>query len=312
MNEKVLVTGASGQIGSELVEALRLRYGTENVLATDIKDNEGDPNFLMLDIVNKQRFLEILSDNKITTVYHLAAILSAHGEWNPKKTWNVNFNGTIHLLNLAKDGYVKKIFFPSTIAVHGPETPKKQTPQFADFSPETVYGMSKIAGELWCNYYHKKYGVDVRSVRYPGIIGWKNKPHGGTTDYAVEIFYDAVEHGRYTCFLKPDTVLPMMYIDDAINGTIQLMEAPASDVKIRTSYNLAAVSFTPAELASLIKQQIPNFEIDYAPDERQAIADGWSESIDDAYARNDWNWSHEFDTNKIVNVMIENLKIKLK
>ncbi len=306
--EKILVTGSSGQIGLELVDALRDKYGEDNVLASDIKENTNDdPYFVMLDILNKQRLIEIVTDHKITQIYHLAAILSAHGEWNPKKTWNVNLNATLHVLNLAKEGLIKKIFFPSTIAVHGPNTPKKQTNQFTDFSPETVYGMSKITGELWCNYYHKNYGVDVRSIRYPGIIGWKNKPQGGTTDYAVEIFYDAVEKGAYECFLGKDTRLPMMYIDDAIRGTLELMEAPAENVKIRTSYNLAAVSFTPDELTALIKERMPSFVMSYKPDQRQQIADGWSQSIDDSEARKDWNWNHKYGVKDIVNVMLDNL-----
>ncbi len=310
--EKILVTGGAGQLGSELILALRLKYGTENVILSDIKESNNDPNFMMLDILNKVRLREIVEDHGITQIYHLAAILSASGEWDPKKTWNVNMNGLISVLNLAKDGLIKKIFFPSTIAIHGQYTPKQNTPQFTDFSPSTVYGISKISGELWCNYYHNRYGVDVRSVRYPGIISWKTKPHGGTTDYAVEIFYDAIEKGSYECFLSAETKLPMMYIDDAIRATLELMENPAENIKIRTSYNLAAVSFTPAEIAKKIQERLPKFSIQYKPDFRQEIANSWSQSIDDSLARTDWGWNHNFDLDDITDTMISNLKIKLQ
>ncbi len=309
--EKVLVTGASGQLGSELVAALREKYGVMQVISSDIKETNDDPNFLMLDILNKTRLREIVVEHKVTQVYHLAAILSASGEWDPKKTWNVNLNGLLSILNLGRDGLINKIFFPSTIAVHGPHTPKQDTPQFTDFTPSTVYGISKVTGELWCNYYHQRYGVDVRSIRYPGIISWKTKPHGGTTDYAVEIFYDAIEKGTYECFLKEDTMLPMMYIDDAINGTIQLMDADKEKLSLRTSYNLAAVSFTPKQISDLIKQKMDNFSISYKPDFRQAIADSWSQTIDDNYARKDWNWNPKYDLEDIVETMLKNLNIKL-
>ncbi len=310
--EKILVTGASGQLGAELVAALRAKYGEKQVISSDIKETPNDPNFLMLDILNKTRLREIVIEHKVTQIYHLAAILSASGEWDPKKTWNVNLNGLLTILNLGQEGLIDKIFFPSTIAVHGLNTPKQNTPQFTDFTPSTVYGISKITGELWCNYYHKRYGVDVRSLRYPGIISWKTKPHGGTTDYAVEIFYDAIEKGSYECFLQEDTMLPMMYIDDAISGTLQLMDADKEKLSLRTSYNLAAVSFTPSQISQLIKDKMPDFNISYKPDFRQAIADSWSQTIDDSYARKDWGWKPKFDLNDIVDMMLEKLNIKLK
>jgi len=305
--EKILVTGAVGQIGSDLVSALREKHGTEQVLSTDIRKNPKDPYYEMLDILNEQRLRELIGDHKITQIYHLAAILSASGEWNPQKTWNVNFSAFISLMDLCKEMKLNKLFFPSTIAVHGPTTPKVNTPQYTDLSPETVYGMSKVSCELWANYYHKKYNLDVRSIRYPGIIGWKSLPHGGTTDYAVEIFHGALKEKKYTCFLKRDTCLPMMYIDDAIRATIEIMETPQHKINIRTSYNLAAMSFTPAEIADKIKSHIPKFKINYEPDFRQDIAAGWSESIDDSHAREDWGWAHQYNLDRMVEEMLEKL-----
>lgn len=305
--EKILVTGAVGQIGSDLVDALRVKHGVDAVLSTDIKKNSKDPNYEILDILNEQRFKELITDHKITQVYHLAAILSANGEWNPLKTWNVNFNAFIRIMELCKTMKIKKLFFPSTIAVHGPTTPKISTPQHTDLSPETVYGISKVSCELWANYYFNKYDLDVRSIRYPGIIGWKTLPHGGTTDYAVEIFHGALKEKKYTCFLKKNTRLPMMYIDDAIRATIELMEAPKHKINIRTSYNLAAMSFTPEEIAQKIKEKIPKFSIKYKPDFRQEIAASWSESIDDTHAREDWGWSHNYDLDQMVDVMLDQL-----
>ena len=310
--EKILVTGAVGQIGTDLVQALRDKYSVEQVLSTDIKKNPDDPNYEMLDILNEQRLREIIQDQKITQIYHLAAILSASGEWNPEKTWNINFSGFMTSLDLCNELGVEKFFFPSTIAVHGPTTPKVNTPQFTDLSPETVYGISKVSCELWANYYHKRYGIDARSIRYPGIIGWKALPHGGTTDYAVEIFHDALKTGKYTCFLSKDTRLPMMYIDDSIRATIELMDAPANKLNIRTSYNIAAVSFTPEEIANEIKKHIPSFRIEYKPDFRQAIADSWSESIDDSHARKDWGWQPEYNLEKIVKEMLLQLEKTIK
>lgn len=311
MSKKILVTGANGQIGTVLTHALKERHGANNVIASDIIEPEDKKeNFVFLDILNEERFREVISDHKITEIYHLAAILSANGEWNPLKTWNVNFNAFLNLLELSKESSVNKIFFPSTIAVFGKTTPPNQTPQDCPLLPETVYGISKVSGELWCNYYHKRYNLDVRSLRYPGIISHQSIPSGGTTDYAVEIFHKALQGEKYTCFLKEDTALPMMYIDDAIRATIELMEADRENLLIRYSYNLAAMSFTPEQLAVEIKKHIPNFEIDYIPDFRQEIAESWTKSIDDSHARKDWHWNHIYNLEKMVNTMIENLKPK--
>jgi nucleoside-diphosphate-sugar epimerase len=264
----------------------------------------------MLDILNVQRIHELLDDYKVTTIYHLAAILSASGEWNPQKTWNVNFNSLLSILEISRNSGIQKIFFPSTIAVFGTTTPRIMTPQHTVMMPSTVYGISKTAGELWMQYYHDRYGLDVRSVRYPGIISYQSMPGGGTTDYAVDIFHQALQHGRYTCFLEADTRLPMMYMDDAIRATLELMQAPVENIKVRTSYNLAAMSFTPAELAHAIRKHIPAFTIDYAPDERQKIAASWSESIDDSSARADWGWQHRFDLESMTSEMLTQLRKK--
>jgi nucleoside-diphosphate-sugar epimerase len=309
MQERILVTGASGQIGTVLTEALRQIHGQDNVLATDIKkpDHHSGP-FEMLDILNVQRISELIDDYQITTIYHLAAILSASGEWNPQKTWNVNMNGLLSILELGREKGIQKIFFPSTIAVFGTTTPRQMTPQHTAMAPTTVYGISKAAGELWCQYYNMKFGLDVRSVRYPGIISYQSMPGGGTTDYAVEIFHYALEKGSYNCFLEADTRLPMMYMEDAIRATLELMSAPAEKITVRTSYNLAAISFTPAELADAIRQHLPNFEITYVPDHRQAIAASWTESIDDSAARQDWGWHHQYDLEKMTEDMIKQLK----
>jgi len=310
-NEMILITGANGQIGTVLADALRLAYGEDNVLATDIKKPEASTGlFEMLDILNVQRIIEIVGDYKITTIYHLAAILSASGEWNPQKTWNVNLNGFLSILELARAEGLKKVFFPSTIAVFGPTTPRERTPQHAPMVPATVYGISKTTGELWSDYYFNRYGLDVRSVRYPGIISYQSMPGGGTTDYAVDIFHQALQLQQYTCFLEANTRLPMMYMDDAIRATLELMAAPAEDIKIRTSYNLAAMSFTPAELAAEIKKHIPDFNIIYKPDHRQEIAASWTESIDDSEARKDWGWKHHYDIESMTIDMLDHLKKK--
>ncbi len=304
---RILVIGAIGQIGTVLTSALRAHYGAQAVLATDIKKPaEHEYPFEMLDILNVQRVREIVEDYKINQIYHLAAILSASGEWNPMKTWNVNLNGLLTVLELAKEREIK-VFFPSTIAVFGPTTPRAHTPQHTALLPETVYGISKVSGELWCNYYHKRYHVDVRSLRYPGIISYQSMPGGGTTDYAVEIFHEALKTGKYECFLRSDTKLPMLYIDDAIRATLELMEAPAQQIHIRSSYNLAGMSFTPAELSQEIKKHIPDFEISYKPDFRQEIADSWTESIEDNYARSDWGWKPAFDLEKMTFEMLTQL-----
>lgn len=307
--ERILLTGASGQIGTVLSSALRKIYGDDNVISTDIKrPDPQEGRFEVLDILNKQRLIELVTDQGITQIYHLAAILSANGEWNPKKTWNVNFNATIKLFDVAKEMGIKKIFYPSTIAVYGDSTPKKKTPQNTSLEPTTVYGISKLTGELWAKYYWDKYQLDIRSIRYPGIISYESLPGGGTTDYAVEIFHKAIEEGHYTCFLKEDTNLPMLYMKDAIRGTLELMESDADKIKVRTSYNLSGMSFSPEQLYKEIKKHLPGFTIDYKPDFRQAIADSWSESIDDSSAQKDWGWSPEYNLESMTTSMLENLK----
>lgn len=306
---KILITGANGQIGRVLTEELRKIYGTESILATDItKLPITVEPFEFLDILNAQRLKEIVHDHNVTQIYHLAAILSANGEWNPIKTWNINLNGLLSILEIAREREMDKIFFPSTIAVFGNTTPRINTPQDVPLLPTTVYGMSKCTGELWCNYYHQRYGVDVRSLRYPGIIGWQSLPAGGTTDYAVEIFHAALKSGHYECFLAENTRLPMMYMNDAIKATIDLMNASKESIAIRSSYNLAAMSFTPAEIASEIRKHIPNFTITYKPDFRQGIASSWSESIDDSKARQDWNWKPSYDLASMTVDMLLHLK----
>lgn len=306
---KILVTGANGQIGRVLTEALRKIHGHESVLATDItKLPITVEPFEFLDILNNQRLRELVEDHKITQIYHLAAILSANGEWNPIKTWNINLNGLLAILELAREKEMDKIFFPSTIAVFGNTTPRINTPQDVPLLPSTVYGMSKSTGELWCNYFHQRYGVDVRSLRYPGIIGWQSLPSGGTTDYAVEIYHEALKHGKYECFLSENTRLPMMYMDDAIKATIDLMQAPSENITIRYGYNLAAMSFTPAEISKEIQKHIPEFSITYKPDFRQEIAASWTESIDDSIARKDWNWKPDYDLKSMSEDMLFHLK----
>lgn len=307
---KILVTGANGQLGTVLCEALRKKYGKENVIATDIQKNlklNNEP-FEFLDIMNDVRLKELTGDFGITQIYHLAAILSASGEYNPLKTWRVNLDGFLKILELAKDNRLDKIFFPSTIAIFGKTTPRKNTPQDVPLLPETVYGITKTTGELLCHYYCHRYGIDVRSIRYPGIISYQSPPGGGTTDYAVEIFHEAVKTGRYECFLEPDTRLPMMYIFDSIRATMELMEAPKEKIKTRYGYNIAAMSFSPAELAQEIKKHIPEFTISYKPDFRQQIAESWTESIDDSRAREEWGWSHQFGLKEMVEDMIKNLR----
>lgn len=313
MTEKILVTGALGQIGSELTAALRAIYGEKNVLATDIQEpgNVQDPYYEKLDVMDADKIAEIVSKNEISIVYHLAAMLSATAEKFPMKGWDLNMDSLLTFLELAKEKKIKQMYWPSSIAIFGSDTPKNNTEQNALAIPATVYGISKRAGELWCNYYHEKYGVDVRSIRYPGLISWKTRPGGGTTDYAVDIFYQAIEEGKYESFLSENTALPMMYMDDAIRATIELMQADKEKLSVWTSYNLNALSFTPKELSDEIKKQMPEFEISYNPDFRQAIADSWPASIDDSVAQKDWSWKPEFDLEKMTQTMLKNLKEKL-
>lgn len=312
-SKKILITGANGQLGRVLAEELRNKYGRDAVLVSDIqKITEDQAPFEFLDILNTVRLKEIIGDHQITEIYHLAAILSAGGEYNPLKTWNINLNGLISILELAREFSLDKVFFPSTIAVFGTTTPRENTPQDVPLLPSTVYGISKTTGELWCNYYHKRYGVDVRSLRYPGIISYQSIPSGGTTDYAVEIFHSAIKGELYKCFLNANTRLPMMYIDDAIRGTIELMEADAKKIQVRYGYNLAAMSFTPEEIYHAILNYYPDFKIEYEPDFRQEIASSWTESIDDSYARNDWGWKENYDLESMVQIMIEELRKQYK
>ena len=308
--EKILVIGASGQIGVELTLALRKMYGSPNVLASDLREEnellKGTGPYVSLDVMNKEMLhVQVIRQN-VTQIYLLAAILSATGEKNPGLAWNLNMHGLLNVLDIAREEKIQKVYWPSSIAVFGPTSPKKNCPQQTIIEPITVYGISKYAGEFWCNYFHHRFGVDVRSLRYPGLISYKSAPGGGTTDYAIEIFYDAIEEKKYTCFLKPDTYLPMMYMPDAIRATIELMEADAKKISIRTSYNIAAISFSPKEIAAEIKKHIPEFVVEYKPDYRQAIADSWPQSIDDSIARNDWGWKHEYDLPKITENMLEN------
>lgn len=315
-NEKILVIGACGQIGVELTLALRKVYGDGNVLATDIREEHellaGSGPYMVLDAMDGQAITEVIKKHGITQVYLLAALLSATGEKAPKRAWEINMQSLLQILDISVEQKLHKLYWPSSIAIFGATTPKQNTAQKTIVEPGTVYGISKYAGELWCQYYHNRWGLDVRSLRYPGLISWKGDPGGGTTDYAVDIYYEALKSGKYTCFLQEDTYLPMMYMDDAIRGTIELMEAPAEKIKSRMAYNFSAMSFSPKELAAVIQSRIPEFEISYAPDFRQQIANGWPQSIDDAYARADWGWKHEFDVEKMSDSMLQNLKHKLQ
>ncbi len=307
--QKILITGSNGQIGTVLGNKLIDIYGLDNVILTDIAENNHKNGiFEKLDILNIPHFKELIKDYKITQIFHLASLLSASGERNPMRTWNINFNGLLNILDLSKANNIEKLFFPSSIAVFGNTTPKEYTEQDVPLVPDTVYGIGKVAGELWCNYYAKRYGLDVRSLRYPGIISYESMPGGGTTDYAVEIFHYAVKNKKYSCFLEKDTVLPMMYMEDAINATIQLMQAPSENIKLRYSYNLGAFSFSPEEIYNEILKHIPEFEIEYKPDFRQNIADSWVKRIDDSRARKDWGWKPKYNFENMVEDMILNLK----
>ncbi|TGD58558.1 L-threonine 3-dehydrogenase [Flavobacterium humi] len=314
MSTKILIIGACGQIGTELTQKLRAVYGTDNVIASDIRklDNDvvNDGIFEVVNALDYNQIENLIEKYHITDVYLMAALLSATAEKNPAFAWDLNMNSLFHVLNLAKAGKIKKIFWPSSIAVFGPTTPRENTPQYTVMEPSTVYGISKQSGERWCEYYNKQYGVDVRSIRYPGLISWTSPPGGGTTDYAVDIYYKALEDKKFTCFLSENTALPMMYMDDAIKATVSIMQAPAEKIKVRSSYNLSAISFTPKEIAASIQKHIPEFTIDYAPDFRQKIADSWPASIDDTVAREDWGWKNDFDMEKMTSVMLENLSKK--
>jgi nucleoside-diphosphate-sugar epimerase len=292
-----------------LTQALRNLFGSDNVIATDIKQTQTlrDGRFEILDVLNQKSLYEFIQKNGITQIYHLAAVLSATGEKNPKFAWHLNMDGLIHVLDAAVEFKIEKVYWPSSIAVFGPGTPKQNTPQDTVMDPATIYGISKLAGERWCEWYHQKHGVDVRSLRYPGLIGYKSKPGGGTTDYAVDIFFKAIAEKKYECFLKPDTYLPMMYMDDAVKATLDLMEAPAEKIRIRSSYNIAAMSFCPRDIAAAIKKHIPEFAITYNPDFRQAIADSWPKSIDDSRARTDWSWKHNFGLEEMTEEILKNL-----
>jgi len=312
MHTKILIIGACGQIGTELTHKLRTLYGTENVIASDIRKMNTDVvNSGPFEVVNALDFNQIehlVEVHQITDVYLMAALLSATAEKNPAFAWDLNMNSLFHVLNLAKAKKIKKIFWPSSIAVFGPTTPKENTPQYTIMEPSTVYGISKQSGERWCEYYHHIFGVDVRSIRYPGLISWSSPPGGGTTDYAVDIYHKALSQGKYECFLSSETKMPMMYMDDAIQATIEIMKADADQIKIRSSYNLAAMSFTPTEIAAEIKKSIPDFEITYKSDFRQQIADSWPASIDDSRAREDWGWKHRFDLTSMTKDMLLHLQ----
>ena len=312
IKEKILVIGACGQIGVELTLELRRIYGGAQVVASDLREEnellKGTGPYVSLDVMNKEMLhVQIIRQN-ITQIYLLAAILSATGEKNPNLAWSLNMQSLLNVLDIAKDEQIQKVYWPSSIAVFGPTSPKKNCPQQTIIEPITVYGISKYAGEFWCNYYNHRYGLDVRSLRYPGLISYKSEPGGGTTDYAVEIFYDAVEDKKYKCFLKEDTYLPMMYMPDAIRATIELMEADATNITIRTSYNISGMSFSPKEISAEIKKHIPEFITTYEPDYRQPIAESWPQSIDDSVAKKDWNWKPAYDLSSMTGEMLKNIK----
>ena len=312
MKDTILIIGASGQIGTELVITLRKIHGDTNVVATDIRPMANEElssgPFEVLDIMDQNILFDIVRKYKVTQIYLLAALLSATAEKNIELGWSLNMRSLSHVLDLAREKYIKKVYWPSSIAVFGPSTPNILTPQRTIMEPNTVYGISKLAGERWCEYYYEKFGVDVRSIRYPGLIGWKSAPGGGTTDYAVHIFHEALKNGKYTSFLSEDTTLPMMHMNDAIRATMEIMEAPAEKVKIRSSYNVAGLSFSPKELAIEIQNHVPNFKMSYKSDYRQAIADSWPQSIDDSKAKTDWNWKSSFNLQEMTSDMLKNIK----
>ena len=313
MKDTILVIGSSGQIGTELVNKLRGVYGNSNVIASDIRQKQSDilvesGPFEPLDVMDKELLYKIVKKHQVTQVYLLAALLSAKAEQNIELAWKLNMSSLSHVLDLAKEKYIKKIFWPSSIAVFGKTTPSIMTPQHTIMEPNTVYGISKLAGERWCDYYHQKFKVDVRSVRYPGLIGWRSQPGGGTTDYAVHIFYEAIKNKSYTSFLSENTTLPMMYMSDAIRATLEIMDEVAEHIKIRSSYNIAGLSFSPKELAQEIKKHIPKFEMHYKSDFRQAIADSWPQNIDDSAAFKDWNWKSSVNLQEMTSDMLKNIE----
>lgn len=309
--ERILVIGACGQIGVELTLALRKVYGNDNVIASDLREENpllrGTGPYVTLDVMNNEMLHVMVIRQNITQIYLLAAMLSATAEKNPNLAWSLNMQSLLNVLEIARDENVHKVYWPSSIAVFGPSSPKSSCPQQTIIEPSTVYGISKFAGEFWCNYYHQRYGIDIRSLRYPGLISYKSKPGGGTTDYAVEIYYAAKKDKEYECFLKEDTYLPMMYMPDAIRATIELMEAPADKISVRTSYNIHGMSFSPKEIAAEINKHIPDFAITYKPDYRQAIADSWPQSIDDSVAMNDWGWKPKYDLQLMSEDMLQNV-----
>lgn len=307
-----MVIGANGQIGTDLVSGLAQRFGAENVIATDIREgNHGDVQFESLDILDNETLEILIKKHNVGTVYLLAALLSATAEQKPMAAWKLNMDGLFNVLELAKAGTIEKIFWPSSIAVFGPTTPRDNTPQTTVMEPSTVYGISKLAGERWCEYYHNKYGIDVRSIRYPGLISYKAEPGGGTTDYAVDIYYKALQEGKYECYLEGDTYLPMMYMEDAIKATIDLMHVDEEKIKIRSSYNLAGISFSPVEISEEIKKYIPDFSISYTPDFRQVIANSWPKSINESQACKDWGWENSYDLESMTKAMLAGLEEKL-
>lgn len=304
------MTGANGQLGSELTEELRQIFGIENVIASDISDPEpghSEAPFEKLNVLDISRYEEVIDRHQITQIYHLAALLSANAEKNIDMAWKLNMDGLLNTLNLAKNRSIEKVFWPSSIAVFGPDAQKTRTPQQSPCNPTTVYGITKLAGEQWCSYYHRKFGLDVRSIRYPGLIGYKSMPGGGTTDYAVDIFHKAVAGETFTCFLKEDSALPMMYMNDAVKATVKLMEAQKDKISIRSSYNVSAISFSPPEIASSIQKKLPDFRIVYKPDYRQEIASSWPDSINDEEARRDWNWSPDYDLDRMSGEILQEL-----
>jgi nucleoside-diphosphate-sugar epimerase len=311
MTETILVIGSNGQIGSELVEKLREDHGASRVIATDVKDADKDFKsrgpFIQMDALDAKQVHETIKKNGVTDVYMLAALLSATAEQKIKAAWKLNMDSLLNLLDIAKEESLK-LFWPSSIAVFGPTTPRRNTPQHTIMEPTTVYGISKLAGERWCDYYFQKYGVDVRSLRYPGLISWKTQPGGGTTDYAIDIFHEAVKNKTYECFLEEDTMLPMMYMEDALRATISLMDADPEKVKVRSSYNVAAMSFTPKMLTEEIQKHIPGFTTTYKPDIRQQYADSWPQRMDDSEARTDWGWSHEYDLSHMTEDMLAHIE----